>query len=68
MSLQKSVVLMELIDLVSLVIRELRDLVGIERVERITLWSEIGEKVWFTAVTRVEVDLVMRRSSVWPEL
>ena len=43
MSFEKLVVLIELIDLVSLVVRPQRVLMGIERVDRTTLWSEMGE-------------------------
>ena len=42
MSLEKSVILMELIGLVSLVMRGDLEFVGMERVEEMNLWSEIG--------------------------
>ena len=42
MSLEKSVILMELIGLVSLVMRGDLEFVGTERVEEINLWSDIG--------------------------
>ena len=55
---------MDLIGLVVFVILGHRDLVGMERVDKTTLWSEIGEKVWSTDFTKVEVERVIRRSSV----
>ena len=58
---------MELMALVCLVILGERDFVGMARVERMTLWSDIGEKVWSTEESRVEVERVMSRSRVWPE-
>ena len=58
---------MELIALVCLVILGERDFVGMVRVERMTLWSDIGEKVWSTEESRVEVERVMSKSRVWPE-
>ena len=42
MSLEKSVILMELIGLVSLVMQGDLEFVGMERVEEINLWSDIG--------------------------
>ena len=42
MSLEKSVILIELIGLVSLVIRGDLEFVGMQRVEEINLWSDIG--------------------------
>ena len=58
---------MELMALVCLVILGERDTVGTVRVERMTLWSYIGEKVWSTQDSRVEVERVMSKSRVWPE-
>ena len=42
MSLEKSVIMMELIGLVSLVMRGGLEFVGMERVEEMNLWSDIG--------------------------
>ena len=42
MSLEKSVVLIELIGLVSFVMRGDLEFMGMERVEEMNLWSEIG--------------------------
>ena len=42
MSLEKSVILMELIGLVSFVMRGDLEFVGMERVEEMNLWSDIG--------------------------
>ena len=50
---------MELMALVYLVILSKRDFVGMVRVERLTLWSDIGEKVWSTEESRAEVVRVM---------
>ncbi len=59
---------MDLMALVCLVILGERDLVGMVRVESITLWSDIGEKMWSTDESRVEVERVISKSRVWPEL
>lgn len=66
-SYEKSAILMELVALVCLVILGKRDFVGMARVESKTLWSDIGEKVWSTEESRVEVERVMNKSRVWPE-
>ncbi len=42
MSLEKSVILMELIGFVSFVMRGDLEFVGMERVEEMNLWSDIG--------------------------
>ena len=67
MSCEKSAISMKLMALVCLVILGERDFVGTVRVERMTLWSDIGEKVWSTEESRVEVERVMSKSRVWPE-
>ena len=53
MSCEKSATFMEFMALVCLVILGERDFVGMVRVERMTLWSDIGEKVWSTEESRV---------------
>ena len=53
-SLEKFVTLIELTALICLVILGERDFVGMVSVESITLWSDIGEKVWSTEWIRVE--------------
>ena len=66
-SLEKFGTLIELMALICLAILSERDFVGMVSVESITLWSDIGEKVWSTEWSRVEVERVMSKSRVWPE-
>ena len=66
-SLEKFGTLIELMALICLVILGERDFVGMVSVESITLWSDIGEKVWSTEWSRVEVERVMSKSRAWPE-
>ena len=71
MSLEKSVILMELIGLVSFVMRGDLEFVGMERVEEMNLWSDIGGGwwlvgglVWSVAEIKDEVERVMSKSRV----